>query len=151
MFVVSGLYFEGVVDFVDLMCGDVKFVLGVVLLYQGFIFGDECIVFIIEIELYVQIVCCVGCCKQEQVIVVDLMVCDLVELKIGDLVVYSEYGIGCYQGLVFIDMGNGEEEFLYFDYDKGSKFYVLVYQLYVILCYLGVDLEIVLLYLLGFG
>lgn len=54
------------------------------------------------------------------------MVCDLFELKVGDLVVYVQYGIGCYMGFVLMDFGEGEIEFLYFEYLGDSKFYVLV-------------------------
>ncbi|MDE2204571.1 MAG: transcription-repair coupling factor, partial [Burkholderiaceae bacterium] len=81
----------------------------------------------------------------------DSMVRDLAELKIGDPVVHSEHGIGRYQGLVSIDMGNGEEEFLHLDYDKGSKLYVPVHQLHVISRYSGADPETAPLHSLGSG
>ncbi|MFX8235288.1 CarD family transcriptional regulator, partial [Acinetobacter baumannii] len=77
----------------------------------------------------------------EQATAVDAMVRDLAELKIGDPVVHSEHGIGRYQGLISIDMGNGEEEFLHLDYDKGNKLYVPVHQLHVISRYSGADPE----------
>lgn len=79
------------------------------------------------------------------------MVRDLAELKIGDPVVHSEHGIGRYQGLVSIDMGNGEEEFLHLDYDKGSKLYVPVHQLHVISRYSGADPDTAPLHQLGSG
>ncbi|MFT0734384.1 transcription-repair coupling factor [Ralstonia wenshanensis] len=151
MLAASGLHPEGVADFADLMRGDAKFVLGVAPLYQGFILGDERIALITETELYAQTVRRAGRRKQEQATAVDSMVRDLAELKIGDPVVHSEHGIGRYQGLVSIDMGNGEEEFLHLDYDKGSKLYVPVHQLHVISRYSGADPETAPLHSLGSG
>ena len=41
---------------------------------------------------------------------------DLSELKIGDPVVHENHGIGRYLGLVHMDLGDGNEEFLHLEY-----------------------------------
>ena len=38
---------------------------------------------------------------------------DLAELKVGDPVVHAQHGIGRYMGLVSMDLGEGETEFLH--------------------------------------
>ena len=45
--------------------------------------------------------------KQEQVSSVEALIKDLSELKVGDPVVHLNHGIGRYQGLVNIDLGEG--------------------------------------------
>ena len=76
---------------------------------------------------------------------------DLSELKIGDPVVHENHGIGRYLGLVHMDMGSGEEEFLHLEYANEAKLYVPVAQLEVISRYSGVDPEVVQLHVLGSG
>ena len=65
------------------------------------------------------------------------MVRDLSELKIGDPVVHLNHGIGRYHGLVSMDLGEGETEFLHLEYAKETKLYVPVSQLHVISRYSG--------------
>ena len=60
------------------------------------------------------------------------MVRDLSELRAGDPVVHAQHGIGRYHGLVNMDMGEGEMEFLHLEYANGSTLYVPVSQLHVI-------------------
>ena len=76
---------------------------------------------------------------------------DLSELKIGDPVVHENHGIGRYLGLVHMDLGSGEEEFLHLEYANEAKLYVPVAQLEVISRYSGVDPEAVQLHTLGSG
>ncbi len=76
---------------------------------------------------------------------------DLSELKIGDPVVHENHGIGRYLGLVHMDLGSGEEEFLHLEYANEAKLYVPVAQLEVISRYSGVDPEAVQLHVLGSG
>jgi transcription-repair coupling factor (superfamily II helicase) len=76
---------------------------------------------------------------------------DLSELKIGDPVVHENHGIGRYLGLVHMDLGSGEEEFLHLEYANETKLYVPVAQLEVISRYSGVDPEAVQLHTLGSG
>ncbi|MCL2161290.1 MAG: transcription-repair coupling factor [Betaproteobacteria bacterium] len=76
---------------------------------------------------------------------------DLSELKIGDPVVHTSHGIGRYLGLVHMNLGEGEAEFLHLEYDGGDKLYVPVSQLHVITRYAGIDPESVTLHRLGSG
>ncbi len=76
---------------------------------------------------------------------------DLSELKVGDPVVHENHGIGRYLGLVHMDLGDGDAEFLHLEYANEAKLYVPVSQLEVISRYSGVDPEAVQLHVLGSG
>ncbi len=76
---------------------------------------------------------------------------DLSELKVGDPVVHENHGIGRYLGLVHMDLGDGDAEFLQLEYANEAKLYVPVAQLDVISRYSGVDPEAVQLHTLGSG
>jgi len=79
---------------------------------------------------------------------------DLSELKVGDPVVHENHGIGRYLGLVHMDMGDGDAEFLQLEYANEAKLYVPVAQLDVISRYSGHgkdDPEAVQLHVLGSG
>ena len=79
------------------------------------------------------------------------MVRDLSELRAGDPVVHAQHGIGRYHGLVNMDMGEGEMEFLHLEYANGSTLHVPVSQLHVIARYSGADPEAAPLHQLGSG
>jgi transcription-repair coupling factor (superfamily II helicase) len=79
------------------------------------------------------------------------MVRDLSELKIGDPVVHINHGIGRYMGLISMDLGEGETEFLHLEYAKETKLYVPVSQLHVISRYSGASPEDAPLHSLGSG
>ncbi len=79
------------------------------------------------------------------------MVRDLAEVKPGDPVVHSQHGIGRYLGLVTLDLGEGEMEFLHLEYEGGDKLYVPVSQLHVISRYTGATPESAPLHRLGSG
>ncbi len=68
---------------------------------------------------------------------VDALIRDLSELKIGDPVVHSQHGIGRYQGLVELDLGDGPTEFLHLNYAGDATLYVPVSQLHLIGALLG--------------
>jgi transcription-repair coupling factor (superfamily II helicase) len=82
---------------------------------------------------------------------VEGMLRDLSELRIGDPVVHAQHGIGRYQGLVSLDLGEGSTEFLHLQYDGGDKLYVPVSQLAVISRYSGAEAEAAPLHKLGSG
>ncbi|VFR24842.1 Transcription-repair coupling factor [plant metagenome] len=88
---------------------------------------------------------------QERTSNVEAMVRDLSELRAGDPVVHAQHGIGRYHGLVSMDMGEGEMEFLHLEYANGSTLYVPVSQLHVIARYSGADPESAPLHQLGSG
>ncbi len=79
------------------------------------------------------------------------MVRDLSELKIGDPVVHINHGIGRYHGLISMDLGEGETEFLHLEYAKETKLYVPVSQLHVISRYSGAAPDDAPLHALGSG
>ncbi|MBL8315448.1 MAG: transcription-repair coupling factor [Rubrivivax sp.] len=87
--------------------------------------------------------------KQEQVSSVDALIKDLSELKVGDPVVHINHGIGRYQGLVNIDLGEGASEFLHLEYADKATLYVPVAQLHLISRYTGVSAEEAPLHKLG--
>ncbi|MBA4178171.1 MAG: transcription-repair coupling factor, partial [Leptothrix sp. (in: Bacteria)] len=91
--------------------------------------------------------------KQEQTSSVDALIKDLSELKVGDPVVHMNHGIGRYQGLVNIDLANGEDggasEFLHLEYADKATLYVPVSQLQLISRYTGVSADEAPLHRLG--
>jgi transcription-repair coupling factor (superfamily II helicase) len=87
--------------------------------------------------------------KQEQVSSVDALIKDLSELKVGDPVVHINHGIGRYQGLVNIDIGEGASEFLHLMYADKATLYVPVAQLHLISRYTGVSADEAPLHKLG--
>jgi transcription-repair coupling factor (superfamily II helicase) len=89
--------------------------------------------------------------KQEQVSSVDALIKDLSELKVGDPVVHLNHGIGRYQGLVHIDLGEGDSEFLHLEYADKATLYVPVAQLHLIGRYTGVSADEAPLHRLGSG
>jgi transcription-repair coupling factor (superfamily II helicase) len=89
--------------------------------------------------------------KQEQVSSVDALIKDLSELKIGDPVVHINHGIGRYRGLIHIDLGDGNNEFLHLEYADKATLYVPVAQLHLIGRYTGVSADEAPLHKLGSG
>jgi transcription-repair coupling factor (superfamily II helicase) len=89
--------------------------------------------------------------KQEQATSVDALIKDLAELNIGDPVVHLNHGIGRYQGLVNIDLGEGSSEFLHLVYADQATLYVPVSQLHLISRYTGVGADEAPLHKLGSG
>jgi transcription-repair coupling factor (superfamily II helicase) len=141
-------------SFEDLRTTDAKVVLGVAPLQAGFALDEASIgalVFITETELYSGGGRRAGRKKQEAVSQVESMVRDLSELKIGDPVVHINHGIGRYMGLISMDLGEGETEFLHLEYAKEAKLYVPVSQLHVISRYSGASPEDAPLHALGSG
>jgi transcription-repair coupling factor (superfamily II helicase) len=82
---------------------------------------------------------------------VDSIIRDLSELKVGDPVVHSQHGIGRYQGLVNLDLGDGTNEFLHLSYAGDATLYVPVSQLHMIGRYSGASPEEAPLHQLGSG
>ena len=76
---------------------------------------------------------------------------DLTELKVGDPVVHESHGIGRYQGLLHMDMGQGAQEFLELHYANDAKLFVPVAQLHVISRYSGAEPDAAPLHTLGSG
>ena len=140
-------------SYTDFVTAAPKLMLGMAPLHAGFELGKDLgnVVFITETELYAGSGRRVGKKKQEGVTQVESMVRDLSELKIGDPVVHVNHGIGRYMGLISMDLGEGETEFLHLEYAKDTKLYVPVSQLHVISRYSGASAEDAPLHSLGSG
>lgn len=137
----------------DFLGGSDKLLLCVAPLHAGAQLSGELgeLAFITETELYAGSGRRAGRKRQEATTQVDAMVRDLSELKIGDPVVHVNHGIGRYQGLVSMDLGEGETEFLHLEYAKETKLYVPVSQLHVISRYSGASPDDAPLHALGSG
>ena len=117
-------------------------------LVQGFAWNESAIDLITEAELFA------GSGgvqhrrrrRQEHASDVEALIKDLSELKVGDPVVHSAHGIGRYQGLVNMDVGQKNpdgtaalQEFLHLEYASDATLYVPVSQLHLISRYTGVS------------
>lgn len=115
----------------------------------GYIFGD--LALITETELYANSGRRKSVRQAHANFHIESVVRDLSELKLGDPVVHANHGVGRYKGLVTMDLGEGETEFLYLQYANNAKLYVPVAQLHVISRYAGTSPEDAPLHTLGSG
>ncbi len=123
-------------DYAHFLASTEKFMLSVASLQNGFLLPDENIAVVTESELYAaQPRSRVARAAKKSN--VEGMLRDLSELKPGDPVVHEQHGIARYQGLVNLDLGEGENEFLLLEYAGSDKLYVPVAQLHVISRYSG--------------
>jgi transcription-repair coupling factor (superfamily II helicase) len=137
-------------SYADFLSATEKFMLGVALVQNGFVLSDDQLAIVTESELYAAQArgrIARGAKKSN----VEGMLRDLSELKPGDPVVHEQHGIARYQGLVTLDLGEGENEFLLLEYAEGGKLYVPVAQLHVISRYSGGAPEAAPLHKLGSG
>lgn len=79
------------------------------------------------------------------------LVKSVTELSEGSLVVHIEHGIGRYLGLVILDVGEGEQEFIHLKYADDASIYVPITHLALIGRYSGTDSEAVGLSKIGSG
>ncbi|MEY4652621.1 MAG: putative transcription-repair coupling factor [Pseudomonadota bacterium] len=135
----------------DFQASDEKLGIATAPLAQGFAWTTGGIDFITESELFAAGVGARRRRKQEQVSDVEALVKDLSELNVGDPVVHAQHGIGRYQGLVNMDMGQGSTEFLHLEYAEKASLYVPVSQLHQISRYTGVSADEAPLHKLGSG
>jgi len=105
-------------------------------LAEGFITADGALAVITETELYA-IPPKTRRAREARATQIDNLLRDLSELKPGDPVVHSQYGVGQYLGLINMDLGDGDTEFLQLEYAKGDKLYVPVANLHLISRYSG--------------
>ncbi|XZG68755.1 transcription-repair coupling factor [Chitinibacteraceae bacterium HSL-7] len=124
--------------------------LGVSPLYRGFVISADKLAVVTEADLYVTVT--QGRARRAQKRSnTDAMLRDLSELKIGDAVVHEAHGIGRYQGLTSMDLGDGPTELLLIEYAGDDKLYVPVSQLHVISRYSGGATDSAPLHKLGSG
>ena len=148
MFIEHGLKPESSADLAGFLASDAKLALGIGPLQTGFALDK--LAFITETELFA------GSPRRTRreaakKATFDNWLKDLTELKVGDPVVHESHGIGRYQGLVRMDLGLGEQEFLELHYANDAKLFVPVAQLHVISRYSGADPESAPLHTLGSG
>ena len=145
----------GVASLSEFQTSDEKLGIAVAPLANGFFWfePDEKanIQFVTETELFASTPTTRRRRKQEQVSNVDALIKDLSELKVGDPVVHVNHGIGRYQGLINIDIGDGPSEFLHLEYADKATLYVPVAQLQLISRYTGVSPDEAPLHRLGSG
>jgi len=137
-------------DFREFQSGDRSFVLAVSPLASGFVVPAEGWAIVTEAELYAGLVRH-RARKGETRSSIEGMLRDLSELKVGDPVVHEQHGIGRYQGLLNLELEDGQGEFLLLEYQGGDKLYVPVSQLGVIGRYSGAQPEEAPLHKLGSG
>ncbi len=137
-------------DYASFIDSRKKFMLSVAALQNGFILTDENIALVTETELYAAQPRS-RAARAAKKTNVEGMLRDLSELKVGDPVVHEQHGIARYQGLVNLDLGEGENEFLLLEYAGEDKLYVPVAQLHAISRYSGGAPETAPLHKLGSG
>ncbi len=135
----------------DFLAQPTSFAIGIAPLAAGFGLLDPGALFLTESDLFAGYVVRRNKRGQERASNVESMVRDLSELRVGDPVVHTQHGIGRYQGLVSMDIGEGEMEFLHLEYSGSSTLYVPVSQLHVISRYSGADPDTAPLHQLGSG
>jgi len=128
--------------------------LGVSPLHAGFISRPEDakpVAIITEAELYAATVRQQRRREKDKARSTEGMLKDLSELREDDPVVHEQHGVGRYRGLVNLDFGEGETEFLLLEYAGDDKLYVPVSQLFLISRYSGGPPESAPLHRLGSG
>ncbi|WP_041657326.1 transcription-repair coupling factor [Azoarcus sp. KH32C] len=138
-------------DFAGFLESSEPLALGVGPLVGGFMLPDAKIAIVTESELYAATARTRARRDTRKAATMEGWLRDLSELKPGDPVVHVSHGIGRYIGLIHMDLGEGQTEFLHLEYANGDKLYVPVAQLHVITRYAGADPEAVELHRLGSG
>ncbi len=138
-------------DFDAFLASDARLALGTGPLAAGFVLPEAGFAVVTESELYAATARTRTRRDSRKAATMEGWLRDLSELKPNDPVVHSSHGIGRYMGLVHMDLGEGDTEFLHLEYANGDKLYVPVSQLHVITRYAGADPEAVHLHTLGSG
>jgi transcription-repair coupling factor (superfamily II helicase) len=147
-----GLKLPSCTTYEEFQSSGVPFSLCVSPLAHGFVLPAERWAVVTEAELYAGVVRRRGRGeKRTSKEGIEGILRDLSELKVGEPVVHEQHGIGRYQGLVTLNVGDGDAEFLLLHYDGGDKLYVPVSQLGVIGRYSGAQPEEAPLHKLGSG
>ncbi|OAM53346.1 transcription-repair coupling factor [Methylovorus sp. MM2] len=133
----------------DFQASQAHVMLGISPLHAGFITDDFAL--ITEAELYAATVRQQRRREKEKARNAEGMLKDLSELRENDPVVHEQHGVGRYRGLVNLDFGEGETEFLLLEYAGDDKLYVPVSQLFMISRYSGGPPESAPLHRLGSG
>ncbi|NLD67870.1 MAG: transcription-repair coupling factor, partial [Limnobacter sp.] len=124
-------------DWSSFLASDEEVAVSIGPLHDGFDLTDASLAIVTESELFSGLVRRTRRGLRETQTDVDSIIRDLSELKIGDPVVHAQHGIGRYEGLVTMDLGDGPTEFLHLIYANQATLYVPVSQLHVIGRYSG--------------
>ncbi|TAH41657.1 MAG: transcription-repair coupling factor [Betaproteobacteria bacterium] len=138
-------------DFAAFVDSGERFALGVAPFASGFVLPNAKLAVVTETELYAATARSRVRRDSRKAATMEGWLRDLSELKVGDPVVHVSHGIGRYLGLLHMNLGEGDTEFLHLEYNGGDKLYVPVSQLHVITRYAGADPEAVELHRLGSG
>ena len=126
-------------SFAEFLASDAPLGLSVSSLLNGFIdpatADKPALALLTESELYAGVARSHG--QRARTSSVEGMLRDISELRAGDPVVHLQHGIGRYQGLTHLDLGEGSTEFLHIEYADGATLYVPVAQLHLISRYSG--------------
>ena len=147
----SGLSAHPADSWDDFALGTAGFALAVGPLARGFSLPADRLAVLTETELFALNPAQRRRRKQEQASNVDALIHDLAELQPGDPVVHANHGIGRYQGLAELDLGDGPAEFLHLVYANDAVLYVPVSQLHLIGRYSGAAQDDAPLHTLGSG
>jgi transcription-repair coupling factor (superfamily II helicase) len=120
-------------------------------LHAGFVLAEPPLALVTENELYAEQARARRTRDGAARVSPEGMLRDLSEIRIGDPVVHEQHGIGRYQGLVSMNLGEGETEFLALEYARGAKLYVPVSSLHLVARYSGAPAEAAPLHELGSG
>jgi len=128
-----------------------RFAITIASLEQGFALTKPAITVLTERELYGERVRSERDRKRRRGTARDpeAIIRDLTELTLGAPIVHVDHGVGRYQGLVSMDVGGMDGEFLTIEYAKGDKLYVPVAQLGLVSRYSGTAPELAPLHSLG--
>ncbi|WP_300455565.1 transcription-repair coupling factor [Accumulibacter sp.] len=142
-----GLLPESSANLADFLASSSRLALTMAPLHDGFQLDQLAIV--TETELYADSPSRRARHMAQRKASVDNWLRDLSELKVGSPVVHEQHGIARYQGLVHLDLGDGDMEFLELHYADDARLYVPVAQLHLISRYSGADPEAAPLHTLG--
>ena len=147
-----GIVMPQVDDWATFAGAPVSRALGIGPIGEGFVLdGSVDLAVVTESELFTGSARRRGRRQREAATDVDAIIRDLSELTIGDPVVHAQHGIGRYQGLVDLDLGDGQTEFLHLTYAHDATLYVPVSQLHLIGRYSGASADEAPLHALGSG
>ena len=147
LFAEYGLKPETSADLSAFLGNDCRLAVGISPLHEGFLLGD--LAFVTETELYADSPSRRTRHAAQKKASLDNWLRDLTELKVGDPVVHEQHGIARYQGLIHMDLGEGDMEFIELHYADEAKLYVPVAQLHVLSRYSGADPDAAPLHTLG--
>ncbi len=140
---------EPCAGFAEFLASSSRLGLAVGPVLNGFVLDRESLAIVTESELYAGTARVHERRDRSRQTSVEGMLRDLSELRAGDPVVHAQHGIGRYRGLVNLDLGEGEAEFLLIEYAEADKLYVPVAQLHLISRYAGGPPEAAPLHKLG--